>query len=97
MKTPAEVVHAFSSVDKLSPGDNMRLLKINARFKDMASEVMDLVPECPDRTVALRKLLEAKFTCVQAITHANAKPVQAPKGGAAPTTKKAGTNDESED
>ncbi len=47
----------------------MRLLKLQNAFIEMATDIADLVPECPDRTASLRKLLECKFTAVQALTH----------------------------
>lgn len=69
MRTSAEVLHAFTPVGKLPPGHTQRLLRMETLFKDAALEIVDLVPESADRTAALRKLLEAKMTCVQAISH----------------------------
>lgn len=73
MRTQAEVVHAFTPVGKLDPGLTQRILRIEVAFRELAVELVDLVPECPDRTAALRKLLESKMTCVQAISHAQAE------------------------
>ena len=71
MRTRDEVIHAFTPVMKLSEGQKMRLLKLEVAYKDLATEILDLVPESADRTSALRKLLEVKFTTSQAITHTN--------------------------
>ncbi len=81
MRTRDEVIHAFTPVMKLSEGQKMRLLKLENQFKDTATEILDLVPECADRTSALRKLLEVKFTCSQAVTH-TPESVPANKGSA---------------
>ncbi len=42
------------------------LQKISAPFGVLAAEVVDTVPRNPERTVALRKLLEAKDAAVRA-------------------------------
>lgn len=78
MRNREEVVHAFTPNPKLNEIQKQALLRTEMAFKELATEVVDLVPECADRTAALRKLLEAKMTCVQAITHANTGAVQAP-------------------
>ena len=69
MRTKLEVEKAFTPVGKLSAEQGIRLMKITNAFKDLATDIIDLVPEAADRTSALRKLLNAKFECVQAITH----------------------------
>ncbi len=70
MLTPEEVKFAFTPVgDKLSAGQKMALQKAENLFRETALEVLQLVPKTADRTSALRKLLEAKFMCSQAITH----------------------------
>lgn len=69
MRTREEIIHAFTPVGNLKSEEQIRVMKVSNAFKDMALEVADLVPDCADKTAALRKLLEAKFTCVQAITH----------------------------
>lgn len=77
MRSPEEVKHAFTPVgNKLSEGQKMRLLKIQNLMTETALEVLELVPNCADRTSGLRKLLEAKFVFTQAITH-NAPPEDA--------------------
>lgn len=69
MRTAKEVDHAFTAVKKLSPSQTQRLLNMEVRFKEMATDILDQVPESADRTSALRKLLETKMMCSQAITH----------------------------
>lgn len=81
MRTKEEVVHAFTPVGKLDVVTEQKLLKMQTLFKEAAAEILDLVPESADRTAALRKLLEAKMTCVQALTHV--KPMQAPNSSVA--------------
>jgi hypothetical protein len=79
MRTQQEVVHAFTPNDKLDTVQKNCILKIQNNFKDLATDVIDLVPDSPDRTSALRKILEAKFNCIQAITH-QISPREAPRG-----------------
>jgi hypothetical protein len=69
MRTRDEVIKAFTPAGKLDSVQQSALLKVEVAFKECAVEAFDMVPECPDRTAALRKLLEAKMTCIQAITH----------------------------
>lgn len=69
MRTREEVMFAFTPVGKVSQKQQMCLMKIETAFKDLASEILDLVPESADRTSALRKCLEAKMMCSQAISH----------------------------
>lgn len=70
LRTKQQVKEAFAATTgALTDGQKMCLLKIEKVFTDTAIEVMDLVPDSPDRTAAIRKLLEAKMTCSQAITH----------------------------
>lgn len=88
MRTKQEVIHAFTPVGKLDPGATQRLLRMEVSFRDMANEIMDHVPESADRTAALRKLLESKMTCIQAISHATNGPVQTPNTLAAPQQEK---------
>ena len=67
--TKDEVVFAFSPAGKLTEVQKTKIMKIENAFKDVATDIVDLVPCSADRSSALRKLLDAKFTCVQAITH----------------------------
>ena len=69
MRTLEEVNHAFSPVPKLDPAQSARMLKCQMAYLEVAQQIVDLVPECADRTAALRLLLESKMTCTQAITH----------------------------
>lgn len=71
MLTRDEVVFAFTPVppNTIDEGQKMRMLKIETNFLELATDIIDLVPVSADRTAALRKLLEAKWTCSQAITH----------------------------
>lgn len=69
MRTREEVIAAFKPVDKLDSVRQMKLMHLQKEMEDIALAILDYVPECADRTAALRKLLECKFTCVQAITH----------------------------
>lgn len=43
-----------------------RLLKVSAPFGELAQHLVDSIPSCAERTVALRKLLEAKDAAVRA-------------------------------
>lgn len=69
MRTNEEIKHAFTPVGGLSPVASMKLMKIEAAFKECAEQVLDLVPECADRTFVLRQLLDGKFWATQAVTH----------------------------
>lgn len=80
MRTQDEVKHAFTPVGGLSPTATMKLMKIQAAFKECAEQVLDLVPESADRTFCMRQLLDCKFWAVQAITH-ELPPVKKPVPG----------------
>lgn len=71
MRTLAEVNYAFTPVTNLDAIQKAKLLKTELAFRELAQQIVDLVPESADRTAALRNVLLAKFTCVQAITHDN--------------------------
>ena len=43
-----------------------RLRAVSRPFSDMATELVETLPRNPERTVALRKLLEAKDAAVRA-------------------------------
>lgn len=90
MRTAEEAKFAFTPVGKLGVTTTHKILKIENEFRDLALSVVDLVPESADRTAALRKLLEAKMTCVQAISHDKSLGVQAAQApeAAAPTAEK---------
>jgi hypothetical protein len=53
----------------------MRILKLEKIFQSLAEDVFDRVPENPDRTAGLRKLLEAKWTLCHAVSHGGGIPV----------------------
>ncbi len=74
MITLPEAKLAFQAVTKLDQGQTMRLLKLQKTFESLAEDVFDLVSECPDRTAALRLLLQAKWTLSHAVTHTMAPP-----------------------
>lgn len=70
MRTIDEIKHAFQPVGKnLDQGQTHRILKIQAALQLAAEEILDLVPECADRTHAMRLVLDSKFWCTQAISH----------------------------
>lgn len=69
MRSREEVIAAFRPVEKLDSVRQMKMMHIQKEMEDTALAIMDYVPDCADRTAALRKLLECKQTCVQAITH----------------------------
>lgn len=71
MRTREEVTKAFNPIDGkfLTETQKIMIHKMTTEFCDLAEKIAMDVPECADRTAALRLLLEAKFTCVQAITH----------------------------
>lgn len=70
MRTIDEIKHAFQPVGKnLDQGQTHKILKIQSALQLAAEEILDLVPECADRTHAMRLVLDAKFWCTQAISH----------------------------
>lgn len=69
MKTVEEIKHAFQPAGKLDPGQSQRALRLQNAAQMLAEEIIDLVPECADRSHALRLVLDAKFWGTQAITH----------------------------
>lgn len=71
MNTLDEVKYAFNPVPakQLTEVAKVSIVKIEMAFTTLASEILDLVPESADRTSAIRRILEAKFMSVQAITH----------------------------
>lgn len=69
MRTRDEIIYAFTPQEKLGPVQKAALQRMDTAFKELATDVLDNVPETADRTSALRKILEAKMMCSQAITH----------------------------
>lgn len=52
---------------ELNEGQKATIQLLEDRFVQMAKDVLTNVPRCADRTVVLRKLLEAKMLSTQAI------------------------------
>ncbi len=69
MRTTEEVKHAFRPVGKLGEAKKVNLMHFENAFIDIANDIVTRLPETADRTSALRKLLDAKMTLTQAITH----------------------------
>lgn len=84
MKTNEEIKHAFAPVGGLGSTASHKLMKVEAAFKECATEVLDLVPDCADREFILRQLLGCKMWASQAISHELPPPKKAyvrPKSG----------------
>lgn len=58
-----EFLLQFFVYDHLPP----RLAAVSKPFGDLANQIVDTLPRNPERTVALRKLLEAKDCAVRAL------------------------------
>ena len=71
MNTIEMIKHAFQPVgtNRMDAGQTQRIMKIQNAAQEFAEEILDLVPECADRTHAMRLCLDAKMWCVQAIAH----------------------------
>lgn len=71
IKTLDDVKKEFLPVPakELTEPMKARITRLELAFVNMGHEMIDLVPDSAHRTSAFRKLIEAKFTCVQAITH----------------------------
>lgn len=61
--SPPEPIMQFFSYGHL-PAD---LAKVSSRFAEIATWIVATMPRNPERTVALRKLLEAKDAAVRAV------------------------------
>lgn len=66
MVTMENVEQVFRAT-QLNEGQVAAVKAVEDLFVDTAKKVIAHVPNCADRSAALRKLLEAKMTCVQAI------------------------------
>jgi hypothetical protein len=64
--TTDNVELVFGSVP-LDEGQQATVKLVTERFTEMARTVLTNVPRCAHRTVVLRRLLEAKMLCVDAI------------------------------
>jgi hypothetical protein len=62
-KNPVEHIMQFFAHAHLPPG----LAAVSKPFGDLAAEVAATLPRNPERTVALRKLLESKDAAVRAL------------------------------
>ncbi len=60
---PPEHILQFFAFQHLPPA----LQKVSTPFHTMAHAIVETVPRNPERTVALRKLLEAKDAAVRAV------------------------------
>lgn len=59
---PAEPILRFFKYEHLPP----HLQGHSKPFSDLAHQIVAMLPRCPERTVALRKLLEAKDAAARA-------------------------------
>jgi hypothetical protein len=62
-KTPAEHILQFFAHAHLPP----HLAAVSKPFGEMAEQIVATLPRNPERTVALRKLLESKDAAVRAL------------------------------
>lgn len=88
MKTQNEVASAFAPTARLSSLSGMAVLKVEVAFRELATEILELVPDSPGRITALYKLLDAKTACVQAITGEMTKSTETTKPVTETTQKK---------
>lgn len=68
MRNVEQVRHAFSS-QKVGTVERQAILNVEKAYEELALTILNQTPDCPDRTAALRKLLESKWTCTHAISH----------------------------
>lgn len=75
MRTVEDVKKAFHPIPskEMTEVKKASIQRVEFAFENLVTELLDLVPECADRTAAFRKCLEAKFTAIQAITHTEVK------------------------
>jgi hypothetical protein len=78
MKTRDEVIHAFTPVGNLDQPKKMRLQKLETSFKELATDILDLVPPSGARDLVLIDLLKVKMGATQAVTHYIEKPAAQP-------------------
>ena len=71
MRTAEEVKRTFHPVPSKEMTEVVKacVQKVEFLFVELCEELLLVVPECADRTAMFRKILEAKFTATQAITH----------------------------
>ncbi len=63
MEQPTEPIMQFFAYAHLPP----QLGEVSRPFGEMAAKIVETLPRNPERTVALRKLLEAKDAAVRAL------------------------------
>jgi hypothetical protein len=63
-----ENVHQVFNSVPVDEGQRKTIELITERFTKLAEDVLTNVPRCAIRTVVLRRLLEQKMLCVDAIT-----------------------------
>lgn len=71
---PAEPILQFFAHAHLPP----HLAAVSRPFGEMAERIVSDLPRNPERTVALRKLLEAKDAAVRALLFKDAPPMATP-------------------
>ena len=82
LKTLEDIRHEFYPVPSSEMTEVRRacIEKIQRALADAAHEILEFVPDSSHRSTALRKILEAKFDCVQAITHTKPEVKEATMG-----------------
>ena len=71
MRTKEDALAALRPVGEkgLTEVQKQAMLRLQVAVEEFNHAIFDNVPECADRTAAVRHLLDCKMTCVQAITH----------------------------
>ena len=70
--TPAEVLRDLENKFKYHPPtleQKMKYDTLRNKFLELAKEILDATPICPDQTVAFRKLHEASIAVNSCITN----------------------------
>lgn len=73
MNNTDEVRREFTA-QKPEPVQIPKLASMHRKFMEIALKIAQEIPPSANRTVALRKLQEAKMAAIHAITHAPEKP-----------------------
>lgn len=76
MRTTDEALKALRPIDPKFIGEVQKqaMLRLQVAVEEFTHALFENVPESADRTAAVRKLLECKMTCIQAITHTGFEP-----------------------
>jgi hypothetical protein len=69
MKTLDSVLKHFSNEKVTDEIKKQRLLHLENRFKDMATDIMEYASNDDNRLAALRYLLQAKWAAIHSVTH----------------------------